>query len=83
MKDSSWTSIADNNYQMKSCIMVEIGQSALSGSSLCRKSGIRVKDLISARENQETFMLGRRTLKDPISQFLKPVPHDPHQNLII
>jgi len=55
----------------------------ITGSSLCRKSGVRVGDLISARENQKTFVLGRRTLKDPISQFLKPVPDDPPQNLII
>jgi hypothetical protein len=34
MKESSWTSIADNDYQMKSCIMVEIGQLTLSAETV-------------------------------------------------
>jgi hypothetical protein len=44
---------------------------------------VRLRDLISARENEKTFMSGKRTLKDPISRFHKPVPDDPSQNLII
>jgi hypothetical protein len=33
MKEGFWASIADNGYQMKSCIMVEIGPPTISGRS--------------------------------------------------